>query len=63
MAVFYFSLGGDAWNVCNRKDDSCEKSWLKPTDECSWFLLKCSDDKMIESIDFSTLAHWMNFAL
>jgi hypothetical protein len=63
MAVFYFTLGGDAWNVCNRNDDSCEKSWLKPTDECNWFLLKCSDDKMIESIDFSTSAHWIHTAL
>jgi hypothetical protein len=57
LAVFYFALGGDLWDVCHRADTSCSadgeiNSWLTSTDECTWFVVSCNDDGLIVSIAF-----------
>jgi len=58
LAVFYFSLGGDDWEICNRADTDCsddKKSWLSAYDECSWYLLDCNQEYYINTVDFCKL--------
>ena len=57
LAVFYFSLGGEAWTACNRNDDSCSStglvnSWLTSTNECSWFVVTCNTEGDVNTILF-----------
>ena len=55
LAVFYFSLGGDAWTACHSNDDSCsatENGWLTSNDECSWFVVTCNANKAVNTIEF-----------
>jgi hypothetical protein len=57
LAVFYFSLGGDAWTACHRNDDSCSSTglvngWLTSTTECSWFVVACNADGGVSAIEF-----------
>jgi hypothetical protein len=57
LAVFYFSLGGDAWTACHRNDKSCSSTglvngWLTSTDECSWFVVACNTNGAVNAILF-----------
>ena len=55
LAVFYFALGGDDWEICNRADSDCsddKKSWLSAYNECDWFLLDCNQRGYVNTVDF-----------
>lgn len=60
MAVFYFSTGGDLWNLCDRSDSSCgdvfpfvgQEPYLSSSNECEWAGTECDSDLCVTSIEF-----------
>lgn len=61
MAVAYYSLGGNNWNICNAQSSpavaSClvGKRHLSGATVCEWFNVTCADDANVNSVVLGTI--------
>jgi len=57
LAIFYYSMNGDEWKLCNKSDMKCsQNSFLSLMCECKWFGEGCNQDGFVTKIDFGKQA-------
>ena len=54
LALFYFTTNGGDWDQCNdprgkKKNNRESVAWLKGSQECNWYGVKCSSSNMPHS--------------